>query len=60
MMGGGNGVRVANVVTLKSSSSRLRFGGSTSASTAGVLACQWNNAPEITSVQPGSRAFRPP
>ena len=39
---------------------RFLYGGSTSSSTAGVLACQWYNAPGINSVQPGSRAYRPP
>ena len=35
--------------------SALRYGGSTSSSTAGVPACQWNIDPKTILVQPGSR-----
>jgi hypothetical protein len=37
---------------------RLRFGGSTSSSTAGVLACQWNIDPLKNFVEFKSRAYR--
>ncbi|MBR6435075.1 MAG: hypothetical protein IKS45_01070 [Thermoguttaceae bacterium] len=38
----------------------MRYGGSASAPTAGVPACQWNTALASTFVQPGSRLCQPP
>ena len=40
------GVRREELTQAIISGERLRFGGSTSASTAGVLACQWKNDPK--------------
>ena len=52
--GWGESIGIELEVRRKGLGERLRFGGATSSSTAGVLACQWTNATKTISVQPGS------